>query len=87
MLASSLWQLLVPELGGIPWKDYNSFQLDSWKGHTAALITQIVLTLVGLTGFGAINLWIIYAFVTGRNLKQRLTDPAEFPDEPVEAVV
>ena len=40
-----------------------------------AFITQIVLALVGVTGFVGIMAWICYAAASGRNLKQRLTDP------------
>ena len=73
---------------GIPWENYNPFELASWKGYTGALVTQIILTLVGLGGFSVIVLWVAYAIVTGRNLKQRLTDPAEIVEDadPAEAV-
>lgn len=40
-----------------------------------ALGTQILLTLVGVTLLGLIVAWVAYAAITGRNLKQRLTDP------------
>ena len=75
LLGASLWQLLVPERYGVPWWDYNPYSLSGWEGATAALVTQIVLTVIGVAGFGAIAMWIFYAFVSGRNLKQRLTDP------------
>jgi NADH-quinone oxidoreductase subunit H len=83
LLGASLWQLLVPERYGIPWWDYNPYSLSGWQGATAALVTQIVLTVIGVAGLGAIFMWIFYAFVSGRNLKQRLTDPAPI-DEAVE---
>ena len=83
LLGAALWQLLVPDLAGIPWQDYQPWNFAQWheKGATASLITQLVLTLGGLGLFGSIVLWIIYAAATGRNLKQRLTDPAPFPEE------
>jgi NADH-quinone oxidoreductase subunit H len=84
LLGAALWQLLVPEKQGVPWWDYQPFHLADWHGATAALMTQIVLTLIGLTGFTAIVLWVIYAFATGRNLKQRLTDPAMIEEEALE---
>jgi hypothetical protein len=31
--------------------------------------------------FGATILWIIYSAASGRDLKQRLTDPAPFEEE------
>lgn len=80
LLGASLWQLLVPEHGGIPWADYNPLAWSDWSGTHGALVVQIVLTLVGVGGFLSVCAWVGYAFLTGRNLKQRLTDPAPFPE-------
>jgi NADH-quinone oxidoreductase subunit H len=86
LLGGALWQMLIPERPGIPWKDYNPFSPADWAatGSTAALVTQVVLALIGLGGFLLTTGWVGYAFVSGRNLKQRLTDPAPFPVEPPE---
>jgi len=82
LLGATLWQLLVPERAGIPWENgFNPFSWSSWSGHHAALLTQILLTIVGVGGFTAIVLWVMYSFATGRNLKQRLTDPAPIEEE------
>ena len=82
LLGAALWQLLVPERNGVPWwGNYQPFSLATWHGVMASLITQIVLTLVGLSAFAATTLWVVYAFATGRNLKQRLTDPAMIVEE------
>lgn len=77
LLGAALWQLLLPEMPGIPWRQYNPFKWGDWMAKDAggAFITQIVLALVGITGFVAVAGWIGYAFASGRNLKQRLTDP------------
>jgi hypothetical protein len=77
LLGAALWQLLVPEMPGVPWVHYHPFHWSDWsaKGAAGAFVTQIVLALVGLTLFGLTNAWIGYAFASGRNLKQRLTDP------------
>jgi NADH-quinone oxidoreductase subunit H len=80
LLGAALWQLLVPEIRGVPWFDYDPFSLGSWHGATASLITQILLTLIGVSGFTVIVLWVVFSFATGRNLKQRLTDPALISD-------
>jgi hypothetical protein len=80
LLGAALWQLLVPEIRGVPWFDYDPFSLSSWHGATASLITQILLTLIGVSGFTVIVLWVVFSFATGRNLKQRLTDPALISD-------
>jgi NADH-quinone oxidoreductase subunit H len=81
LLGATLWQLFVPERAGIPWNDYNPWNLMDWtrNGVGAAWVTQVVLAFIGIVGFTATMVWIAYAFVTGRNLKQRLTDPAPIP--------
>jgi NADH-quinone oxidoreductase subunit H len=84
LLGATLWQLLVPEKPGIPWFDFNPFSLAAWSGAHAALVIQSILALVGVAGVTAIFLWIFYSFISGRNLKQRLTDPAPIV-EPEEA--
>ena len=72
--------MLVPERVGVPWWDYNPLRLGDWQGSMMALVTQIILALVGVGGVTVIVGWIFYAFASGRNLKQRLTDPAPFPE-------
>jgi NADH-quinone oxidoreductase subunit H len=54
----------------------------------AALVVQIILAVIGLGMFGAVVLWVVYAAFSGRNIKQRLTDPAPLdrvPDNLVKA--
>jgi NADH-quinone oxidoreductase subunit H len=77
LLGAAVWQLLLPEMTGAPWRHYNPFYWRGWsdKGALGAFVTQIILALVGLTLFTSVVGWIVYAFLTGRNLKQRLTDP------------
>jgi hypothetical protein len=77
LLGAALWQLLLPEMAGVPWVNYHPFRWGEWAAKDAggAFITQIILALVGVTGFTAIVAWIVYAAASGRNLKQRLTDP------------
>ena len=72
-----MWGLLVNERSGIPWQDYNPWSLSAWQGSLASLATQIILSVLGLCGLCAVLAWVGYAFVSGRNIKQRLTDPAE----------
>ncbi len=76
LLGAALWQLLVPERAGVPWWDYHPLRLADWQGSMMALATQVILALVGIGGIAMIIAWIFYAFASGRNLKQRLTDPA-----------
>jgi NADH-quinone oxidoreductase subunit H len=83
LLGAALWQLLVPEMAGRPWRDYDPWNFKEWyaAGALAALVTQGVLALIGIGLFTAIVLWVFYAAVSGRNLKQRLTDPDEIVEE------
>jgi NADH-quinone oxidoreductase subunit H len=78
LLGAAVWQWLVPERPGIPWKDYQPWDLADWfrAGYGAAGVTQLVLTLVGVGLFSAVVGWVMYAAATGRNIKQRLTEPA-----------
>ncbi|HMB96008.1 MAG TPA: NADH-quinone oxidoreductase subunit NuoH [Tepidisphaeraceae bacterium] len=83
LLGAALWQLLIPEMPGMPWQTYNPWNFSEWyrAGALPSLITQIVLTLVGLGLLTSIVMWVLYAAASGRNLKQRLTDPDPIPDK------
>jgi hypothetical protein len=83
LLGGALWQLFVPSRPGVPWVDYDPY---SWAELTAesssvALIVQILLTALGLALFFAVCGWVGYAAVTGRRIKQRLTDPERIDEE------
>jgi NADH-quinone oxidoreductase subunit H len=87
LLGAALWQLLVPEQPGIPWRGgFKPWSFTSWRDAHAvsALVTQTILTLIGVALFTAIVLWVLYCAATGRNLKQRLTDPAPIITGPAE---
>jgi hypothetical protein len=45
-------------------------------------VTQLILTIIGVAGFVAIVGWVGYAAMTGRGIKQRLTDPAAIDEAP-----
>jgi len=82
LLGAAVWGLLVPGRPGVPFVDYaNPFTIAAWRdgpegNATLSYVTQWLLTLLGLGGFLAVVGWVLYAAITGRNLKQRLTDPA-----------
>jgi NADH-quinone oxidoreductase subunit H len=82
LLGSAVWQWLIVERPGMPWRDYQPWDLAGWfqAGYGAALVVQIILSLVGLSISAAVMLWVGYAFVSGRNLKQRLTPPDPIPE-------
>ncbi|MGB7157253.1 MAG: NADH-quinone oxidoreductase subunit NuoH [Tepidisphaeraceae bacterium] len=77
LLGAAVWQWLIPERAGIPWRAYQPWNFAEWvrEGYAATLVTQVILTLVGLGGFTAVVMWVLYAAASGRNIKQRLTDP------------
>jgi NADH-quinone oxidoreductase subunit H len=83
LLGAALWQLFVQEMPGIPWRDYSPFSFAAWRerGAAGAMVTQVVLALIGLGLFLAIGGWVLYAAATGRKIKQRLTDPAPIAEE------
>jgi hypothetical protein len=83
LLGAAMWQLFVPEMPGIPWVDYSPWNFGQWAriGATPALITQAILSLVGIGLLTAIVTWVIYAAISGRRIKQRLTDPAPIEEE------
>jgi hypothetical protein len=39
----------------------------------------VTLALVGVGMFAVVLGWVVYAAISGRNLKRRLTDPAPIP--------
>jgi len=95
LLGATLWQLFVPERMGIPWVDYEPLKWSALSapvttpdgrilaGSTAfSTVIQILLAIIFIGGFLAICGWIGYAFLSGRNLKQRLTDPAPIDQAP-----
>src|SRR5436190_2145680 len=93
LLGAALWQLLVPDRSGVPWVDYSPWRISDWShapGGNAipSFVTQLILALIGLGLFGAIIAWVFYAAISGRGIKQRLTDPAPLdrvPDNLVKA--
>jgi NADH-quinone oxidoreductase subunit H len=87
LLGAAFWQLFIPEMPGTPWIDYNPFHFAEWSraGAGATFVTQWMLTAIGVGLFGLVSGWVFYAFISGRGIKQRLTDPAPI-DEPAVAV-
>ena len=86
LLGAAIWTWLIEPRPGIPWLNYNPFKVvgtNSWfeGGYGGTMVTQIILALIGLTGVGLLMGWIAYAAASGRNLKQRLTEPAPIAEE------
>jgi NADH-quinone oxidoreductase subunit H len=87
LLGAALWQLLISDRPGVPWVDYNPFRLSDWTNTAngnaiGALITQVILTLIGVVMFTAVVLWVLYAAASGRGIKQRLTEPTPIDKVP-----
>jgi NADH-quinone oxidoreductase subunit H len=77
LLGAAAWQLFLPERSGIPWQDYQPWLLSDWvsRGVGPAWITQVVLSLLMVVFVISILSWIAYAFLTGRQDHQRLSEP------------
>ncbi|MEO6436074.1 MAG: NADH-quinone oxidoreductase subunit NuoH [Tepidisphaeraceae bacterium] len=99
LLGGAIWQWLIPErpipapanallADYNPWAYFNPWNFAEWfsAGYGPTLVTQVVLTLIGIGGSTAVVMWVVYAIASGRNIKQRLTDPAPI-DDVVEEVV
>jgi len=94
LLGAALWQLLVPDLAVVPWTNlpngetFNAWNFRQWYENrvVGSLVTRLVLALIGVSGVTAVVMWVLYCAATGRNLKQRLTDPDPFPEAPEELV-
>jgi hypothetical protein len=84
LLGCAIWHWLIPERPLYPWRDYNPWNFADWarNGFGPTLVTQLVLTIIGVAGFTAVVGWVGYAAVTGRGIKQRLTDPAPIDEAP-----
>jgi NADH-quinone oxidoreductase subunit H len=85
LLGAALWQLLVPEMTVVPWRnDFNPWNYFDWaaSGASFAYVTQIVLSLITVTVLSLIIGWIGYSFATGFGIKKRLTDPAPIIQHP-----
>jgi NADH-quinone oxidoreductase subunit H len=89
LLGAAAWQLFLPEMPGIPWIDYNPWDAATWifdgSGRLTAFVTQIILAGIGATAFGALTAWVAFAAISGRRIRQRLTDPEKIPGEPYPA--
>jgi len=71
----------------LSWKDLSAPVVSTdgriLAGSTAfSSVVQTLLAISGIGGFLSICGWIGYAFISGRNLKQRLTDPAPIDQAP-----
>jgi hypothetical protein len=49
-------------------------------------VVQVLRTVLGIGLFSGVCAWVFYAIVSGRGLKQRLTDPIAI-DEGTESLV
>ncbi|MCC6424698.1 MAG: NADH-quinone oxidoreductase subunit NuoH [Phycisphaerales bacterium] len=78
LLGGALWELFVPRRPGLPWVDYSPWRFGDYGQHHAmgTLVTQLVLSLVGVGLFVSLLGWVVFAAISGRNIKRRLTDPA-----------
>lgn len=76
LLGAAMWQLFVPERPGLPWRDYAPYSPNDWAGATGALMTQLLLSALGVAAVTAVAGWIVYAYASGRRLRLRLSEAA-----------
>jgi NADH-quinone oxidoreductase subunit H len=88
LLGGALWELMIPTFhrgrlldNPVPWLHYQPFRWADWArgGAEAALATQVILAAVGVGLFVAVVGWVLYAFATGRRVRQRLTEADPIP--------
>lgn len=82
LLGGALWQWAVHERSGLPWQSYQPWNLGAWwqAGYGATLVTQLVLSLVGVAIVSLVVGWIGYAWLTRNSVQKRLSEP-----EPIDA--
>lgn len=78
LVGAALWQLFSPGMAGRPWFDYHPVSWSQWvsAGAVGALVTQVVLSLIGVSIVGATVVWILYAWMNGGRVVKRLSQPA-----------
>jgi hypothetical protein len=79
LIGAAAWGLFIPARMGVPWHDYNPFHWADWNGVVPGLITQVILSLVLIGGLSAVVAWVMYAFVTRGQVRQRLSEAAPIP--------
>lgn len=74
LLGTAVWQLFLPERPGVPWADYQPWDVADWFGHGRgfAWIAQAVLGGGGVLFVLAVLAFIGHAFATGRADHRRL---------------
>lgn len=77
LLGAAIWQLYIPERGGLPWQDYQPWKLNDWitRGVGIAYFTQMILAAIASIAMAIILAFIAYSFATGRQNHQRLSHP------------
>ena len=80
LLGASIWALIFPDMVGLPWSQYNPWSFSDWRagGAVVSLITQSILSLIGVGMAGATIAWVAYAFATRKTVRVRL-----FEAEPI----
>jgi NADH-quinone oxidoreductase subunit H len=76
LIGAAVWQWLIPDMPGAPWRDFSPFSPSTWivpiantgypPGRLATFLVQSLLAAIGAGGFLAILLYILAAWL-GRN--------------------
>lgn len=76
LLGGAIWPLVVPELRALPWREFDPWSLAAWQsaGAAATLVTQSILSILGVVLVGLIVGWVGYAWWTRDTVVPRLSD-------------
>ncbi len=81
LVGAAVWQLFLPEQAGVPWVDYQPWDLSDWisRGVGPAWVVQAILGGAGVAFVLAVMVFIGHAFVTGRADHRRLYEAEPIP--------
>jgi NADH-quinone oxidoreductase subunit H len=74
LLGAATWQLFLPERAGVPWVDYQPWDVGDWtrQGLGAAWFVQVILGGGAVVFAVTVIAFIVHAFLTGRADHRRL---------------
>lgn len=84
LLGGAIWPLIVPDLPIVPWVEgFHPWRASDWinAGGLSALITQGLLAIIGVSIFGAIVAWVLYAWIHRNDMQARIAHPEPILEE------
>ncbi len=83
MLGEAIWPMIVPDLAKLPWVEFNPWKLADWRQANAvgSLITQSVLSVVGVVLFSLVVGYVLWAYATRKTVRPRLSEAEPIGEE------